>query len=147
VWCLDEKHLVHATSQEITMPENTTSAPIVGDPDLSSSRSPTGPTSPKGTTASSGASSGESHAKDVLNRVTESAHKAVDRMAEKAGPAVEKIESSMLHANESLGEQAQHIRELGDEWTHTLRDTVRENPLTAVLLAVTAGALIARMTR
>ncbi|MBA4263843.1 MAG: hypothetical protein C0453_02065 [Comamonadaceae bacterium] len=131
------------------MPENTTSAAIVGDPDLSS---PTAATAPKGTTAATGdtgSTSGDrqSHAKDVIHRVAESAHQAVDRMAEKAGPAAEKLESGMAHANESLTEQAQRVRELGDEWTHSLRDTVRENPLTALLVAVTAGALIARITR
>lgn len=123
------------------MPENTSSAAIVGDPELTSTMGPTG------STGAAASASGDSHAREVLNRVTESAHQAVDRMAEKAGPAVEKLESGVLHANESLAEQAKHMRELGDEWTHSLRDTVRENPLTAVLLAVTAGALIARMTR
>jgi len=128
------------------MPENTTSAAIVGDPDLSS---PTGAAAPKGTTASAGSAFGDrqSHAKEVIHRVAESAHQAVDRMAEKAGPAAEKLESGMAHANESLTEQAQRVRELGDEWTHSLRDTVRENPLTSLLVAVTAGALIARITR
>lgn len=114
------------------MPDNTTSAATLGNPDHVLKSDPM---------------TAESQGKDLLNRVTESAHQAVDRMAEKAGPAVHKLESGMAHANESLTEQAQHMRELGDEWTHILRDTVRENPLTAVLLAVTAGALIARITR
>ncbi|MDR7150653.1 putative RNA-binding Zn ribbon-like protein [Hydrogenophaga palleronii] len=123
------------------MPENIRSAAIVGDPDLSSQQ---GPASQTGAT---GANSGGSHAKQILNRVTEGAHHAVDRFAEKAGPAVEKIESGVSHANESLAEQAQHMRELGDEWTQGLRKTVRANPLTSVLLAMVAGAVIARVTR
>jgi hypothetical protein len=123
------------------MPENTRSAAIVGDPDLSSSQDAA---SRGGATAPT---SGESHAKQILNRVTESAHQAVDRFAEKAGPAVEKIESGVSHANESLAGQAHHMRELGDEWTQSLRTTVRANPLTSILLAVAAGAVIARMTR
>ncbi|HEX5738305.1 MAG TPA: hypothetical protein VFY22_07325 [Hydrogenophaga sp.] len=113
------------------MPDNTTSAGTSGNPDQDLKNDPTAV---------------DGQGKDLLNRVTESAHQAVDRMAEKAGPAVHKLESGMAHANETLTEQAQHMRELGDEWTHILRDTVRENPLTAILLAVTAGALIARIT-
>lgn len=123
------------------MPENTHSAAIVGDPELTSGKGPASQAGAAGPTA------GDSHAKQILNRVTEGAHQAVDRFAEKAGPAVEKIESGMTHANASLAGQAQHVRELGDEWTHGLRNTVRENPLTSVLLAVVAGAAIARMTR
>lgn len=128
------------------MPENTTGAAIVGDPNFSS---PAGTAAPRETTGSAGSASteGQSHAKEVIHRVAESAHQAVDRMAAKAAPAAEKLESGMTHANESLTEQAQRVRELGDEWAHSLRDTVRENPLTALLLAVTAGALIARISR
>lgn len=123
------------------MPENTRSAAIVGDPDLSSAK---GTASETGAT---GATSGDSHAKQILNRVTEGAHHAVDRFAEKAGPAVEKIETGVSHANASLAEQAHHMRELGDEWTQGLRKTVRANPLTSVFLAAVAGAAIARLTR
>lgn len=123
------------------MPENTHSAAIVGDPDLSARKSPAsgaGATHP---------ATGDSHARQVLNRVTEGAHQAVDRFAEKAGPAVEKFESGVSQANESLHQQAHRMQELGDEWTHGLRKTVRANPLTSVFLALAAGAAIARMTR
>lgn len=123
------------------MPENTHSAAIVGDPDLTSRK---GPASQAG---AAGPAAGDSHAKQILNRVTEGAHQAVDRFAEKAGPAVEKIESGVSHANESLHEQAHRMQEMGDEWTHGLRKTVRANPLTSVFLALAAGAAIARMTR
>jgi ElaB/YqjD/DUF883 family membrane-anchored ribosome-binding protein len=89
----------------------------------------------------------EGQAKDLVNRMTESAHGAVDKLAEKAGPAVQKLESGVVQANEALHEQAHRMREMGDEWTHSLRNTVRENPLTAVLLAMAAGALFSRMSR
>lgn len=114
------------------MPENHTSAAIVGDPDLSS---------PDNSRADSG------NPRDLVGRVAASAHETVDRLAEKAGPAVHKLESGVEHANEMLSNQAHRMQELGSEWTDSLRDSVRENPLTALLVALTAGAVIARMTR
>lgn len=89
----------------------------------------------------------EGQGKDILNRVTESAHSAVDRFADKAGPAVQKLESGVAHASDALHEQAQHLRERGDEWTQSMRETVRQHPLSSVLLAFAVGALVARVTR
>lgn len=85
--------------------------------------------------------------KDLLNRMTEGAHGAVDRLADTAGPAVQKIESTVVQANEALHQQAQRARELGDEWSEGVRETVRQHPLTSVLVALAAGALIARISR
>jgi predicted DNA-binding protein with PD1-like motif len=39
------------------------------------------------------------------------------------------------------------VREKGDEWTDSLRATVRRNPLSAVAVAMAIGALVARSTR
>lgn len=97
--------------------------------------------------ASTPASRGDGQGKDLLNRMTESAHGAVDRIAGKAGPAVQKLESGVTHANEALHEGAHRVREMGDQWTDSMRHTVREHPLTSVLLALAAGALIARIAR
>jgi hypothetical protein len=38
------------------------------------------------------------------------------------------------------------MREMGDEWTHSLRSTVRENPVAAVVAALALGMLLARLT-
>ncbi|MGS5086997.1 DUF883 family protein [Hydrogenophaga sp. A37] len=89
----------------------------------------------------------DSQGQDLLNRATETAHGAVDRFADKAGPAVQKLESGMAQANAVLHDQAHHMRELSDEWANSARDTVRQHPLTSVLLALAAGALIARASR
>ena len=113
-------------------------------PDTPLSPTQAGTSIPSSTAA---AATREGETKDVVSRVTESAHGAVDRLAEKAGPAVQKLESGVAQANEALHDQAARMREMGDEWTHSMRLTVRENPLTSVLLAMAVGALIARISR
>lgn len=95
----------------------------------------------------SGPAAGESQGKDMLNRVTDSAHSAVDRLADKAAPAVQKLEAGVAQASDALHEQAHHLRERGDEWTHSMRETVRRHPLSSVVLAFAVGALVARVTR
>lgn len=109
---------------------------------------PDAPHSPSSVgTSNPGSAPREGQAKDLVNRMTETAHGAVDRLAEKAGPAVQKLESGVAQANEALHEQAHRMREMGDEWTHSLRNTIRENPLSAVMLAMAAGAFISRISR
>lgn len=83
----------------------------------------------------------------LVSRVAQGLHETVDRAADKATPAVQKLESTVAHANASLHDQLHHARELGDEWTTSLRGTVREHPLTSVVVALAAGALIARISR
>lgn len=112
-------------------------------PDTLNSPSSVGTSNPP----SAGTTTRDGQAKDLVNRMAESAHGAVDRLAERAGPAVDKLESGVVQANEALHEQAQRMREMGDEWTHSLRNTVRQHPLTSVLLAMLAGAFISRISR
>lgn len=81
---------------------------------------------------SEGARSGD----DVLARVVHGAHETIDRLAETAAPHVQR-----------LSEGTGHMREVGDEWTESLRTTVRENPLAAVATALAIGMLVARITR
>jgi ElaB/YqjD/DUF883 family membrane-anchored ribosome-binding protein len=84
---------------------------------------------------------------DVLNRVVQSAHSAIDRFADTAGPAVQRVQDGVQAAGETLSQKAQDARELGDEWTESLRSTVRDNPLTALVTALAVGVLVARLTR
>lgn len=113
-------------------------------PESTYSPSSMGTSSPS---SSLGSAPREGQAKDLVNRATESAHGAVDRLAEKAAPAVQKLEAGVAQANEALHERARRAREMGGEWTDSMRHTVREHPLTSVALALAAGAVIARIAR
>jgi len=66
-----------------------------------------------------------------MARVVAGAHHTIDRLAETAAPHVERLREA----------------DLGDEWAKSLRETVRENPLTALAVAVAAGMVLARVTR
>lgn len=88
------------------------------------------------------AASGE----DLVRRVAQGAHQTIDRLADSALPAVGKLQSGVEGMGERLHSGADHMRELGDEWTESMRTTVREHPVTSVLVALAAGMLIARLT-
>lgn len=90
---------------------------------------------------------GAADASEMVSRVAEGAHATVDRLAEVATPAAQKIEATLSQASEAVHEQMHRAREAGDEWSESLRDTVREHPLTSVVVALAAGALIARLSR
>lgn len=82
---------------------------------------------------------------DLIGRIAQSAHETIDRLAETAAPHVNRLQESL--SGDVLHQRADQVRELRDEWTESLRETVRENPLAAVGIALAVGVLIARLTR
>jgi ElaB/YqjD/DUF883 family membrane-anchored ribosome-binding protein len=106
------------------------------------------PTSQPSTTipnADAGVSNGA--AAPLLDRVVKGAHETIDRLAESAAPHVHKLEATVGSASHLLQAEAGKAREMGNEWTESVRCTVRDNPLAAVAVALVAGALVARLLR
>lgn len=90
---------------------------------------------------------GAAAGQEMLNRVVQGAHQTIDRLAGTAGPAVQRVQDGVTAAGEAISQRAQDARELGDEWAESLRNTVRDNPLTAVITALAVGVLVARLAR
>lgn len=84
---------------------------------------------------------------DLLNRVVQGAHEAIDRLAGAAAPHVHRLQEQVASAGETLNVKASDVRHMGDEWTESLRSTVREHPVAAMATALAVGMLIARITR
>lgn len=110
--------------------------------DSSSSSSNTSKNNSHDTIDSASAKSGQ----EVLDRVVRGAHDTVDRLAETVAPHVQRLSQGIGHAGDSVHSRAGEMREMGDEWTHSLRSTVRENPVAAVVAALALGMLLARLT-
>ena len=72
----------------------------------------------------------------TIDRMSQSAHDAVDKAANVAGSYAERFSAK--------GEQLIDMR---DDWMGTARDFVRENPLQALGIAVAAGYLLHMITR
>ena len=83
---------------------------------------------------------------EVLDRVVRGAHETVDRLAETVAPHVQRLSQGFGHANDAMHSRAGEMRELGDEWTDSLRTTVRDHPVAAVVTALALGVLLARLT-
>jgi len=84
---------------------------------------------------------------DLLSRVVQSAHQTIDRLADTAAPHVHKLQEGMTSAGDTVSQRASQARDTGEEWAESLRTTVRDNPLTAVVAALAVGMLVARITR
>ena len=84
--------------------------------------------------------------RDVMRRVVQGAHEAVDRIADKAIPAVERLRGTYNDAAESFKERADQALDLKDEWTESLRTAIREHPIAAVGTALALGVIIAKLT-
>jgi ElaB/YqjD/DUF883 family membrane-anchored ribosome-binding protein len=95
-------------------------------------------TSDFGSTAGASGVAGE-----MMSRVVSGAHHTIDRLAETAAPHVDRLQ----HMGEDMHLKADHLREVGDEWTQSMRTAVRDHPLAAVAVALALGVLIARVTR
>lgn len=72
-------------------------------------------------------------------RVVRTAHQTIDRIAEVAVPQMQRLQ-------DTVHDSAVHAREVGQEWTDSVRGTVREHPIAAVLTALAVGVLIARLS-
>lgn len=101
-------------------------------------------TSSESTSTALPAGSGEP---DLMGRVVQSAHATIDRIAEQAAPNVQSVLDSVNEANELLHEHADYAVEMGEEWAHLLRSTVREHPLASVVAAAALGMVVARILR
>ena len=84
---------------------------------------------------------------DLMKRVVKGAHETIDRLADNAAPHVQRLGEGMASAGDALQAKAGQIRDTRDEWAESLRCTVRDNPLAAIVTALAIGALIARVTR
>lgn len=100
-----------------------------------------------GSSAESGANGAAVHQQPLTDKMAQGAHHTIDRLAETAAPHIERLEGALSGATGQLKKQARRAREKGDEWADDLRDTVRRKPLSAVVVAMAVGALIARITR
>jgi hypothetical protein len=65
----------------------------------------------------------------TMDRVVQGAHQTIDRLADKAAPHVERVSTSLHH-------NIDQARQVSDEWTESMRATVRE-----------VGMLISRLSR
>lgn len=96
---------------------------------------------------SDAARAGAAVADDLIGRIAQGAHQAIDRLAEGAAPRVNRLQERVAGVGDSLHQSADRARELGDEWTESLRCTVREHPLASIGVALAVGLLIARISR
>jgi ElaB/YqjD/DUF883 family membrane-anchored ribosome-binding protein len=110
-----------------------------------STPSPATPAATPSSSTATGKSTVESG--DMLNRVVQGAHSAIDRMAETAAPTVQKLQDGVQAASDTLSQRADDARAMSEAWAESLRSTVREHPLAAVATALAVGVLVARLAR
>ena len=129
-----------STTPETTFPKSATTTP--------SSASPATPSSGGSGSRPADAAIDQAAAaeRDVMRRVVQGAHEAVDRIADKAIPAVERLRGTYNDAADSLKHKADQAADLKDEWTESLRSAVREHPLAAIGTALALGVLLAKLT-
>lgn len=94
-----------------------------------------------------GGSGGSNVGDEMLERIVQVAHEAIDRLAGTAAPHVHRLQDQFGLVGETLNVKASDVRATTDEWAESLRGTVRENPLAAMATAVALGLLVARLTR
>jgi ElaB/YqjD/DUF883 family membrane-anchored ribosome-binding protein len=72
----------------------------------------------------------------TVDRLSQSAHQAVDRAASAASAYAERF-----------GEKGEEWMQMPQDWLETARDYVRENPLQAIGMAAAAGYLLSILMR
>jgi ElaB/YqjD/DUF883 family membrane-anchored ribosome-binding protein len=77
-----------------------------------------------------------SGAEQNIERMSGSAHEAVDRTARTAAAIAERF-----------GEKAEELLEMKDNWVEGAREYVREHPIAALGMAVAAGYVLSMLMR
>jgi ElaB/YqjD/DUF883 family membrane-anchored ribosome-binding protein len=71
----------------------------------------------------------------------------VDRLSQSAHEAVDKAASVASSYAERFSTKGEELMQMQEDWVSTARDYVRENPLQALGIAVAAGYLLHMITR
>ena len=131
-----------STTPETSFPKAGTTTPSSASPATPSS----GGSGSRPATADAAIDQAAAAERDVMRRVVQGAHEAVDRIADKAIPAVERLRGTYNDATDTLKQRADQAVDLKDEWTESLRTAVREHPLAAIGTALALGVILARIT-
>jgi ElaB/YqjD/DUF883 family membrane-anchored ribosome-binding protein len=76
-----------------------------------------------------------------------SADSSIDRMSQSAHDAVDKAASVASNYAERFSSTGESLMQMPEDWMQTAREYVRENPLQALGIAVAAGYLLHMITR
>jgi ElaB/YqjD/DUF883 family membrane-anchored ribosome-binding protein len=86
-------------------------------------------------------------AHDVIDKVSDAARPAVDRIASGAHHAVDKIANAAGQAAETLGVKGEQLKNAQVRAMEQCRGYIRDNPVTALGIAIAAGFLLSRLLR
>jgi ElaB/YqjD/DUF883 family membrane-anchored ribosome-binding protein len=87
-------------------------------------------------TTTSGTTGMSDKASQNIDRLSSTAHTAVDRVAQVASSSAQR-----------LSEKSTEWMETGDQWLNTTRETVREHPIAALGVAFGIGYLLSKLSR
>ncbi len=86
-----------------------------------------------------------STAHQAIDKASDAARPAVDRIASTAHQAVDKARDMAGHAAETLSEQADHLKDAKAHLTQACGNYVRSNPVMSFGIAVGVGFILSRM--
>ena len=86
-----------------------------------------------------------SGAHQAIDKVSDAARPAVDRIASSAHKAVDKAKDAATQAAESLGVQADHLKEAQTHLVEACGSYMRTNPVASLGVAVGIGFLLSRL--
>jgi ElaB/YqjD/DUF883 family membrane-anchored ribosome-binding protein len=82
----------------------------------------------------------------MATSTTTGTQKQVERMSETAHSAVDRAAQTAEQIAQRLGEKSDELLAMKEDYIHSTREYVRENPFAAVGIALAAGYLLAKIT-
>ena len=71
----------------------------------------------------------------------------IDNLSDRAHSAVERASNAATSFADNVGERADQLMEMKDDWIEGARDYVQEHPIAALGMAVAAGYLLSMIMR
>ncbi|TFW28527.1 hypothetical protein [Massilia horti] len=81
----------------------------------------------------------------TIDKAAQAAQPMVDRLASSAHAGVDKMTDMINGASQGLGQRQQQLSDAATQWMASTREYVRQKPATALVIALSAGYVLAKL--
>lgn len=84
---------------------------------------------------------------ETLDKMEQGAHRTVNQVADAVAAGMKNAQQAFTKVTENVQQKSRQWKDDGNEWTESLRETVKQTPLTSIATAFLIGALVTHVCR
>lgn len=84
---------------------------------------------------------------ETLDKMEQGAHRTVNQVADAVAAGMKNAQQAFTKVSKNVQQKSRQWKDDGNEWTESLRETVKQTPLTSIATAFLIGALVTHVCR